>query len=181
MWPLILLVATALVTSSVASQKETGSQPGKLDCAHLDYMKKGRPVFVGANDGVRWGISAPKETVILGEPIIVDIWIDNRTDKPILAGGRCTNLHSGDVFDHSGHLMIGRHEKKHDLERLEVCSATDVIIEIPAHTCREPVDAQGSNFTLDYNLAPGVYYVFPTRGTDPSLFKQGLMITVREQ
>ena len=37
-----------------------------------------------------------------------------------------------------------------------------------------------ADLRLDYKLPPGTYYVFPTRSTDPDLFKQGLVITVRE-
>jgi hypothetical protein len=42
-----------------------------------------------------------------------------------------------------------------------------------------PSEAGESGLKLDYKLDPGVYYVFPVSGTDPALFKQGLMITVR--
>lgn len=63
---------------------------------------------------------------------------------------------------------------------VDVCSCTEIIVQIPAHTCAKPVDAHEDNYTLDYKLAPGVYYVFPGRGTDPTQYKQGLKITVRE-
>ena len=162
-------------------------RPVKLDCANLDYLKKGRPVFAASKDGVRAGISTRKTVVALGEPVVVDIWIDNRSDNPISAGGRCPPyLHFGDVFDEQGRRMIGNREQqkldavKNGYTVVEVCATSEVISEIPAHTCSAPVDARGDNMTLDYNLAPGVYYLFAGRGTDPALYKQGLMITVRE-
>lgn len=160
-------------------------RPFKLDCMHLEYMKKGRPVFVGADDGVRIGISTQKDVVAPGDPIIVDLWIDNRTDKPTMSGGRCGQPHSGDVFDESGHRLISFEEQaERDAERegksiVWACASTSAFVEIPAHTCKMPGDAGEIGLKLDYKLAPGVYYVFPIRGTDPALFKRGLVITVR--
>jgi hypothetical protein len=55
--------------------------PFKLDCMHLDYIKKGRPVFVGSDDSVRIGISTQKDIVAPSDPIIVDLWIDNRNGQ----------------------------------------------------------------------------------------------------
>jgi hypothetical protein len=150
-------------------------------------MKERRPVFAGDKDGVRFGISARKSIVSLGEPIIVDIWVDNGSDKPVMSGGKCPPyLHFGDVFDQSGNRVIGIGERARlDAERnggttVMVCASTEVLVEIPARTCMAPVDAHADNLTLDYKLAPGVYYLFPGHGTDPALFKQGFMISVRE-
>jgi hypothetical protein len=151
-------------------------------------MSQGRPIFVDSSDGVRLGISTKKNVVAPGGSITVDIWVDNRSDKPVLSGGRCPPcLHFGDVFDSEGRWLVGTHKQaKLDAEKngratVEVGASTEVLIEVPAHTCMAPVDAHGDNFTLDYRLHPGVYCVFPTRGADPKLSNQGLKITVRER
>ena len=186
-----LLLVVAVVSISGTAQQKNQPQfvttPTKLDCTHPEFMKERRPVFVRNNDGVRVGISTRKPIVSLGDPVIVDIWVDNRSDKPVMSGGRCPPyLHFGDVFDRSGNRLIGIDEQakldagKNPRETVRVCASTEILIEIPAHTCMGPVDAHQDNLTLDYKLAPGVYYVFPERGTNPALYKQGLMITVRE-
>lgn len=151
-------------------------------------MKIGRPVFVGAQDRVRLGISTRKDVIAVGEPVMVDLWVDNQSDKPVMSGGRCPPyLHSGDVFDASGHRLIGiREQSKLDAEKnggttVEVCEFTEILIEVPAHTCMAPIDAHGDNYVLDYKLPPGVYYVFPVRGVDPALYRQGLKITVHQR
>jgi hypothetical protein len=190
MW-LVVLCLFAIAPVSAANQQEAPAQldahSWKLDCAHLDFLKEGRPVFFGSMTEVRSGIATRKAVVTVGEPIIVDLWVDNRTEKPILSGGRCPPyLFRGDVFDSSGHRVIGVREQANlDAEKkgaatVEVCANTEILVEIPPHTCMVPVAAHADNFTLDYNLPPGTYYVFPGRGTDPALFKQGLVITVRE-
>ena len=188
---LLLGVTIASISGTVGAQQQIVPQPingsVKLDCEQLGFMKEPRPVFVGDQDGVRFGISTRKLIVSRGEPVTVDIWVDNRSDQPVMSGGRCPPyLHFGDVFDQSGNRLIGTSEHARvDAERngrttVTACASTEVLVEIPAHTCMGPVDAHEDNLTLDYKLAPGVYYVFPRRGTDPTLFKQGLMITVRE-
>jgi len=117
---------------------------------------------------------------------MVGIWIDNRTDKPIHAGGGCYLLHDGDVFDELGHRLTGiREQQELDAQRrgqqkIYACASTLPIASIPAHTCKAELDAGFPALTLDYNLSPGRYYIFPVRGTDPALFQQRLMITVRE-
>jgi hypothetical protein len=181
----------AVVSISSAAQQDNQPQlvrtPTKLNCTQPEFMKERRPVFVRNKDGVRIGISTRKPIVSLGEPVVVDIWVDNRSDKPVMSGGRCPPyLHFGDVFDHSGNRLIGSDEqaaldaRKNAEERVRVCASAETFVEIPAHTCKGPVDARQDNLTLDYKLAPGVYYVFPERGIHPAFFKQGLMITVRE-
>jgi hypothetical protein len=102
-----------------------------------------------------------------------------------MSGGRCPPFrYSGDVFDASGQRLIGiREQSKLDAEKnggttVEVCQSTEILIEVPAHTCMAPADAHGDNYVLDYKLTPGVYYVLPARGVDPALYRQGLKITV---
>jgi hypothetical protein len=153
---------------------------------HLEALKKGRPVFAGSEDGVRIGIATRKDVVASGEPVMVDLWIDNRTDTPTPGCSRCENvpLWAVEVFDESGRRLVSIHEqrelddKKAGIERMEVCSGIRIAATIPPHTCRAPAEGGGSNWMLDYKLAPGRYYVFPTMGTDPRLYKQGLLITV---
>jgi hypothetical protein len=158
----------------------------QLDCTNLDFLKQRQPVFVGGDHDVRIGIAAQKTVFAAGEPVKVDLWIDNRSDQPTWSGGRCSYEHRGDVFDESGHRLIGVFEQqrleaaKENKELVEVCAMTDVLVEIPAHTCKRPVEALERNLTLDYKLPPGVYYLFPKNGTDPTLFKQGFIITVRK-
>ena len=185
------LLVVGVVSISVTAQQENQPQPvrtpRKLDCTQPECMKKSHPVFVRNQDGVRVGISTRKPVVSLGEPVIVDIWVDNRSDKPVLSGGRCPPyLHFGDVFDKWGNRLIdiGAQAKldagTNPQETVRVCASTEVLVEIPAHTCMGQVDAHQDKLTLDYRLAPGVYYVFPERGIDSALFKRGLKITVRE-
>jgi len=189
MWLLVLLLAVPLTCGAAPQETklQLDTRPRKLDCSRLDWMTKGRPVFFDSSDGVRIGIATQKDVVAFGEPVVVDFWVDNQSDKPVHSGGRCPPyLHFGDVFDASGHRLIGNREQERlDAEKkggttMNVCVSAEVVVSIPAHTCVPPVDAQGDNYTLDYKLAPGVYYVFPWNGTDPTLFKQGLKITVRE-
>jgi hypothetical protein len=190
MWPL-LLVLLAVPRSSGAAQQETrlelDTRPRRLDCTRLDWMNIGRPVFVSAKDGVRFGISTRKDVFAAGEPVIVDLWIDNQSDKPVMSGGRCPPYrYTGDVFDASGHRLIGIREQsnldaeKNGVTTVEVCASTGILIEVPAHTCMAPVDAHGDSYVLDYRLTPGEYYIFPARGVDPALYKTGLKITVRQ-
>ena len=188
MWRLVLVVAVVSIsgTAQQENQPQLVSTSSKFDCTQLESMKEPHPVFVGKKDGVRLGISTRKPIVSPGEPVIVDIWVDNRSDKPVMSGGRCPPyLHFGDVFDQSGNRLIGIDEQaaldaeKDGRETVSVCASAEIFVEIPAHTCLVPIDAHQDNLTLDYRLAPGVYYVFPERGIDPALFKQGLMITVR--
>jgi hypothetical protein len=90
-------------------------------------------------------------------------------------------VHDGDVFDQSVNRLLGTDEQAMNVvETTEVCSWAPMLTVIPAHSCSGPVDADEDNLILDYKLAPGAYYVFPERGTDPEPFKQGLMITVCE-
>src|SRR5262245_43660588 len=191
MWRLLLVAFITGPTSEQisAQQQNTTSQidtrPRPLDCSRLDWMKRGRPVFVDSGGGVRVGISTSKSIVAEGEPVLVDIWIDNQSDKPVSSGGRCPPyLHHGDVFDSSGRRLIGTQEQvKLDAQKkggdiVHVCASTEMLVEIPPHTCKAPADAHGDTYTLDYVLGPGVYYLFPVRGTDPKLFMRGLKITV---
>jgi hypothetical protein len=190
MWPLLLFLLVVPLPSGAAGQETTlelDRRPRKLDCTRLDWMKIGRPVFASGQDGVRVGISTKKDVVAVGEPVVVDLWIDNQSDKPVKSGGRCPPYrYSGDVFDAAGHRLIGiREQSKLDAEKnggttVEVCASTEILIEVPAHTCMAPVDAHGDNYVLDYKLTPGEYYVFPARGVDPALYRQGLKITVRQ-
>jgi hypothetical protein len=194
MWRLLLVACIAGPTfygisaqqQNMTSQLDT--RPRTLDCGRLDWMKDGRPVFVDSGDGVRVGISTSKSVVAEGERVIVDIWVDNQSDKPVLSGGRCPPyLHHGDVFDSSGRRLVGAQEQerldaqKKGGDTVSVCASTEILVEIPPHSCKAPVDAHGDNFALGYVLRPGVYYVFPGRGTDPKLFTRGLKITVRPQ
>jgi hypothetical protein len=188
----LLLVATiASISGTVGAQQQVRRQlisaPAELDCGQLGVTKERRPVFVGNKDGVRLGISTRKPVVSPGEPVIVDFWVDNRSDSPFMSGGRCPPYQLYvDVFDQSGNRLIGLGEQARlDAERngrttVTTCASTDLLMQIPAHTCRKTADTHEDDLTRDYKLAPGVYYVFPMRGTDPALFKQGLMITVRE-
>jgi len=190
MWPLLLFLLAVLLPSGAAereTRRELDTRARRLDCSRLDWMNIGRPVFVSAKDGVRSGISTRKDVFAVGEPVIVDLWIDNQSDKPVMSGGRCPPYrYSGDVFDASGHRLIGiRERSKLDAEKnggttVEVCASTEILIEVPAHTCMAPVDAHGDNYVLDYRLTPGVYYIFPARGVDPALYRQGLKVTVRQ-
>src|SRR5689334_20303589 len=115
MWRLLLVVAIASALWTVGAQKQSLPQlvnaTAKLDCTQLGFMKERRPVFVGDRDGVRFGISTRNLLVSRGEPVIVDIWVDNQSDQPVMSGGRCSPyLHFGDVFDQSGNRLIGTSE-----------------------------------------------------------------------
>jgi hypothetical protein len=191
MWPLILwLLAVAPVSPS--EQQEAPAQldlrSWKLDCTRLDSLKEGKPVFFGSMTDVRIGIATGKPVVALGEPIIVDLWVDNRSEKPTWSGGECLPYwNGGDVFDSTGRRLISIHDQmKLDAEKnghttVEVCSMSPPVVMTPPHTCNGPRAAGEVNLVLDHNLPPGLYYVFPIRGVDPALFKQGLMIKVRER
>jgi hypothetical protein len=192
MRPLITLALAvpllALAAVPQESKLELDTRPRKLDCTHLDWMKQGRPVFVDSGDGVRLGISTRNDIVSPGEPVVVDIWVDNQSDKAVWSGGRCPPyLHYGDVFDASGRRLVGiREQRRREAEKsggttVDVCQSTEMLVPVPPHTCKAPVDVHGNNYTLDYNLAPGVYYIFPVSRTDPRRFKEGLKITVRER
>jgi len=178
-----------LCCAALAQPLQLDTTPRKLDCKHLDLLTKDRqPVFVGRDDEVRIGISTQKNIVAPGEPILVDLWVDNRTDRAAYSGGRCIlpYRHAGDVFDEWGHRLIGIQEqaalnaRKRGIELVEVCSMSELVSVIPPHTCMGPIDAREDGLRLDHELKPGVYYVFPRSGTDPALFKQGLVITVRQ-
>lgn len=188
MWRVLLVVGFVSISgiAQQGKQRQIVSTPTKLDCT-ASVLKERHPVFVRNKDGVGFGISTQKPIVLLGEPVIVDIWVDNRSDKPVMSGGRCPPyLHFGDVFDQWGNRVIGIDEQekldagKNRRETVRVCASTEALVEIPAHTCMGPADAHQDNLTLNYKLAPGVYYVFPEQAVDPALFKQGLMITVRK-
>ena len=185
-----LAVAIPLAFSAAPQEAELqlDTRPRKLDCTNLDWMKEGRPIFVDSGGGVRLGISTRKDIVSNGEPVVVDIWVDNQSENVVLSGGWCPPyLHNGDVYDASGHRLIGIHEQlRLDAEKkggtiVDVCASTEIAILVPPHTCKAPADAHSDHFRLNYNLPSGVYYVFPASGTDPLLFKQGLKITVRER
>ena len=111
------------------------AQPPQAGWHSPRLSAKGRPIFVGGMDG---GISTRKAVVSFGEPVVVDIWIDNRTDRPAHSGGRCLPfLELVDAFDESGHRLISRHEqaeldaKATGFETVDVCASTGPIVEIP--------------------------------------------------
>ena len=183
----LLVMTPASVAFQQNSQPQDGLDSRKLDCSSIGNQKEGGPVFVGSMTGVRNGISTRKATVTAGEPVTIDLWVDNRSDEPAGTGGRCQPyLFEGDVFDSSGRRVIGILEQaKLDAEKrggtvVEVCTSAEMLIQVPPHTCVGPRSAHGDAFTLDYKLQPGTYYVFPTRDTDPTIFKQGLMIKILE-
>jgi hypothetical protein len=191
MWRL-LLVATLTAPSlfhMAAQQRGTemqlDSRPRPLDCSRLEVLKNRAPLFFDGGDGVRVGISTAKGVVTEGGPVVVGIWTDNRSDKPVNSGGECPPfLFTGDVFDSSGRRLIGAQEQtKLDAQKkggdiVEVCSMSLPLVQIPPHTCKAPGDSFSANRTLDYVLGPGVYYLVPGHGTDPRLFTRGLKITV---
>ena len=183
MWTMPAL-ATLAAIASIAAQQDAQTE---RHCGPQTHAANAHPKFMEGNPGVWWGISTNKNTVSPGEAIRLNIWIENRTNREESASGCPPFLHEGDVFDIDGHRLISRRERRiqelrsKGTQTIDVCASATLLVPIPPHTCLAPSVYYGQNYQLDYDLPPGVYYVFPTTGVAQSSFRDGLKITVQAQ
>ena len=90
------------------------TNPGTIpeQCAQSITPDTGQPIFPFSGNRSNWGIST--QPVAYGQPVPINIWIDNPTDQP-LPVMTCEDLDhfpesSIDIFDTAGHRVLSKAE-----------------------------------------------------------------------
>jgi hypothetical protein len=126
----------------------------------------GTPLLFPARNSIAYGISVKQQDFLLGEPIPVYVWIDNRSETPFLAGS-CDMFSNWNiaVWNSSGRRLLSSAEQRHIIEGASCDS--NVLIEVRPHVCMRVnrIDAADS-----YALIPGQYRIaelpWPTNESD---------------
>jgi hypothetical protein len=149
-------------------------------CAQAITADTGQPIFPFTGNHSNWGIST--QPIAYGQPVPLNLWIDNSTDQPIPILS-CSDLElftirSINIFDSAGHRLLSKSDIQAGQTNAPArlgCGLNSAI-SIPAHSCAHGSFTQPSNdFVKDlrrlYNLPPGIYNVVPAVRTDsfPSL------------
>lgn len=162
----LCLFALALAYNVATAQSAPPGISLFPDCDKPDLLAHGRPMmmFVGPHLGM--GISVGKDTFKAGEPIKLNVWVDNQADTPV-GVMTCETLdlfqsRGFEIFDAEGHRILSR-------EDAGVCSSDpappdvwvchrNFPISIPAHTCVTRDDYDFSiNLAAGYDLPPADY------------------------
>jgi hypothetical protein len=179
---LILLAASALILQGANQPQPTATNPSqsatavpsKIGCANssvipvkdrtpelcveTELAQHGHPVMFPLRNGVAYGVSLNPD-----KPLVVNIWMDNQTDKT-QNYYICCNLTFAariDLYDAKGHRIPSRID--FELEKAGLadgdagwgcgCSGWSVV---PPHTL-QVVD--GGDLKANYTLAPGSYSI----------------------
>src|ERR1035438_4649810 len=86
---LILTALAQLHAQQSATHLQLDTHPPKLDCNKLDFMKERKPIFGASPTGSHVGIAVSKTSFDAGEPVLVDVWIDNQTEHETFADRGC--------------------------------------------------------------------------------------------
>jgi hypothetical protein len=86
------------------------------DCAKADFSKLGRPVTVQEEEGMAFALSTAPASVSFGDPVPLNLWIDNQTDKQASVWS-CMTLdffwaEGFDVYDAYGHRLLRKNGRK---------------------------------------------------------------------
>lgn len=163
---MLCLCALAL-TCSVANAQS--ARPGVSlfpDCDKPELLAHGQPVMTFVAPHLAMGISIAGETFQAGEPIKLNVWVDNQAGAPV-GVNTCWDLdffksRGFRILDGDGRRILSRGDAK-------ACSADPAVtsiwvcsrnfpISIPAHSC---VTQDSYDFSMNladqYDLPPGEY------------------------
>ncbi len=150
------------------------ASPLPADCDKPELLARGRPSMIPSTGAIAWGLSLASHTFIKGEPIPLNLWLENSSNDPASVM-TCMNLdyfkaQGFDLYDAYGHRVLRKGEAMlrekcaHDPNAARInmgwTCARNFPIQIPAHTC---VNGESYDFTAqlerDYDLPPGEYTV----------------------
>jgi len=153
------------------------------ECAGAGFTKTGRPVMFPPRDGLSMGISTPELTLHADDPILIYVWVNNRTadEKTLLSCSMWWDWNV-EVYDSQSHVVALRREPSpkpgYTVERVKLCGR-NVLLRIPPRSCG-PLQDMGDvaiDLRRDRDLPAGQYFV-----TEPNrpLPQPGLSISVVE-
>jgi hypothetical protein len=143
---------TALILGVLSFSNLTAQQTLPLECGKSGL---GNLIVFPPRQGIAYGISTDTTTFPKGEPIRVNIWIDNRSET-VFRSGLCDMF--GDwgvaVWNDSGKRLLSTREQRH-MEGVTVCDS-NALIEVKPQSC-EVVNY--TDLALSFTLAPGRYRI----------------------
>jgi hypothetical protein len=77
-------------------------------------MKESKPVFDANANSVHYGVALHKTTFDEGEPILIDLWIDNQSEHETygVGGSDCRYPYTTVLFDDQGHRLLSNQEQQ---------------------------------------------------------------------
>jgi hypothetical protein len=126
-------------------------------------------------DGLSMGISTPRLTFQVNDPVLIYVWVNNQTDdEKVLMSCSMWWDWGVDVYDSEGHAMKTKGEQ--DSESVRICGR-NLTLRIPPHSC-SPLQDMGDvaiDLRKDRTLPSGSYFV-TEKGLTPPL--RGLSIAI---
>jgi hypothetical protein len=148
----------------------TDEQPLPAECVNADSKSTGRPIMFPARDGLSFGISTPHTTLVVDDPVLIYVWVNNQTDKEKVLGS-CTMWWGWGVtvYDSQWHEIKTHTEQEQERrgeQPVPICTR-NVALRIPPHSCGLLRDIRDVSVDLreDRDLPAGEYFVTEKRLT----------------
>ena len=162
------------------------AEPNELpqECAKADFTSTGRPVMFPQRDGRSMGISTPRTTVDVGDPLEVYVWVSNQTDSErVLMSCSMWWDWGVTVYDAGWHTVKTNaeqgEESNPELRQMKICGR-NIRLRVPPQSCAPLQDIGDLKVDLhnDRSLPTGDYFVTQNRLTLPL---RGLKIVVENK
>jgi Protein of unknown function (DUF4232) len=146
------------------------------DCNKPELLAMGNPRMISGSHDPQLGLSIAKSEFTAGQNVLLHVWADNPTDKPVSIT-TCSGLdnfkaHGFDLYDAYGHRVLSKDEAK-TLDQCKVSPKAvlrsqlrgcyrNFALTIPPHSCLTGSDYDFSaSLTGKFDLPPGEYTVQP--------------------
>ena len=162
------------------------AEPNELpqECAKADFTSTGRPVMFPPRDGLSMGISTPRPTVDVRDPVEVYVWVNNQTDSERVLMSCSMWWDWGITVYDAGWHTVKTHaeqeeESKPKLKQIKICGR-NIHLRVPPQSCAPLQDMGDLKIDLrkDRDLPTGEYFVTQNRLTLPL---RGLKIVVENK
>ena len=148
----------------------TDEQNLLAECVNADLMTIGRPVLFPPRDGLSFGISTSRTTLVVDDAVLIYVWVNNQTDKEKVLGSCQMWWDWGvTVYDSQWHeikTQTEQEQQRRGEQPFRFCTR-NIALRIPAHSCGPLQDMGNVKVDLreDRDLPAGEYFVTEKRLT----------------
>ena len=160
-------VTLAIIALLLSNTPVRCQEPDDLsqECAKATSTTTGRPVMISPPDGLSMGISTPRPTLEVSDPVIIYVWVNNQTDsEKILMSCSMWWDWGITLYDAEWQAIKTRTkqepERRPDGKEATICGR-NLRLRIPPHSCG-PLQDMGDvkiNLREDRDMPVGNYFV----------------------
>jgi hypothetical protein len=150
----------------------------RKECASANFTKPGRPVMFPPHDGLSMGISTPRLTFQVSDPVLIYVWVNNQTnEEKVLMSCSMWWDWGIEVYDSGWHAIKTKAEQ--NSESVPICGR-NLSLHIPPHSCGllQDMGDVAIDLQTDRILPSGNYFV-TEKGLAPPM--RGLSIAIADK